>query len=68
MIRLQCILSDKQKYEGFGTTAIHAAQEPNPLHGAVIPGIELATTYAQKHQEFIVDLNIHEPQIQLVLS
>mmetsp|Transcript_10545 Transcript_10545/g.9536 ORF Transcript_10545/g.9536 Transcript_10545/m.9536 type:complete len:402 (-) Transcript_10545:201-1406(-) len=38
----------EEKYEGFGTTAIHAAQEPNPLHGAVMPGIEMATTYAQK--------------------
>mmetsp|Transcript_10767 Transcript_10767/g.16183 ORF Transcript_10767/g.16183 Transcript_10767/m.16183 type:complete len:410 (-) Transcript_10767:97-1326(-) len=37
-----------KKYDGFGTTAIHAAQEPNPIHGAVMPGIELATTYAQQ--------------------
>jgi len=33
---------------GFATTAIHAAQEPNALHGAVMPSLELATTYAQK--------------------
>eukprot|EP01084_Bolivina_argentea_P230537 388918_1 len=38
----------KDKYKGFGTRAIHAAQEPNPIHGAVMPGIELASTYAQK--------------------
>ena len=36
------------EHEGFGTTAIHAAQEPNPIHGAVMPSLELATTYAQK--------------------
>jgi len=39
---------NQPQYEGFGTTTIHAAQEPNPMHGAVMPGIELATTYAQK--------------------
>ena len=32
---------------GFGTTSIHAHQEPNPLHGAVMPGIEMSTIYAQ---------------------
>eukprot|EP01083_Nonionella_stella_P261235 889727_1 len=37
-----------KKYTGFGTTSIHAAQEANPIHGAVTPGIELSTTYAQK--------------------
>eukprot|EP01083_Nonionella_stella_P102012 289858_1 len=38
----------QKKYTGFGTTSIHAAQEANPIHGAVTPGIELSTTYAQK--------------------
>ena len=33
--------------QGFATNAIHAHQEPNPLHGAVMPGIELSTIYAQ---------------------
>jgi cystathionine gamma-lyase len=32
----------------FGTITIHGGQKPNPIHGAVCPGIELSTTYAQK--------------------
>jgi len=32
---------------GFETLAIHAGQEPDPLTGAVIPPIHLATTFAQ---------------------
>ena len=32
---------------GFGTTAIHAGQEHDPVTGAVVPAISLATTYAQ---------------------
>ena len=33
--------------DGFGTKAIHAGSEPNPLTGAVIPPISLSTTYKQ---------------------
>ena len=32
---------------GFETKAIHAGQEPDPVTGAVIPPISLATTFAQ---------------------
>jgi cystathionine gamma-synthase len=32
---------------GFETLAIHAGQEPDPVTGAVIPPLHLATTYAQ---------------------
>lgn len=38
----------KQNYQGFETFCIHGGQRPNPIHGAVMPGIELSTTYAQK--------------------
>merc|ERR550539_1003106 len=41
-------MAQHSEYEAFGTTAIHAAQEPHPIHGAVMPSLELATTYAQK--------------------
>ena len=34
--------------KGLATTAIHAHQKPNELHGAVIPGIEMSTIFAQK--------------------
>ena len=33
--------------DGFETRAIHAGQEPDPTTGAVVPPINLATTYAQ---------------------
>eukprot|EP00968_Pinguiococcus_pyrenoidosus_P020486 scaffold2420_cov259-Pinguiococcus_pyrenoidosus.AAC.1 len=33
--------------EGFGTTLIHAGQEPDRQTGAVVPPISLATTFAQ---------------------
>lgn len=36
------------EYKGFGTTTIHAAQKPNPIHGAIMTGIELSTTYVQQ--------------------
>lgn len=39
--------SAKSKY-GFGTTLIHAGQEPDPQTGAVVPPLVLATTFAQK--------------------
>ena len=33
--------------QGFETRAIHAAQDPDPTTGAVVPPIHLATTFAQ---------------------
>ncbi len=42
--------------QGFSTLAIHAGQEPDPLTGAVVTPIHLASTFAQeavgKHQGF----------------
>ncbi|KAJ3044326.1 hypothetical protein HDV00_002646 [Rhizophlyctis rosea] len=32
---------------GFGTLAVHAGQEPDPVTGAVIPPLSLSTTFAQ---------------------
>jgi len=32
----------------FATRAIHVGQEPDPVTGAVIPPISLATTFKQK--------------------
>ncbi|HET7487229.1 MAG TPA: cystathionine gamma-synthase [Acidimicrobiales bacterium] len=32
---------------GFETTAVHAGQDPDPVTGAVVPPISLATTFAQ---------------------
>jgi len=32
---------------GFDTLSIHAGQQPDPLHGAVMPGIVLSSTFAQ---------------------
>lgn len=32
---------------GFGTRAVHAGQEPDPVTGAVIPPISLSTTFKQ---------------------
>lgn len=41
---------------GFETRAIHAGQDPDPVTGAVVPPISLATTFAQeevgRHQGF----------------
>jgi len=37
-----------KKHRGFGTNAIHAGQEPDPLTGGVSVPINLSTTYAQK--------------------
>jgi cystathionine gamma-lyase len=37
-----------QKHRGFGTNAIHAGQEPDPITGGVNIPINLSTTYAQK--------------------
>jgi len=33
---------------GFETLAIHAGQEPDPVSGAVVPPVSVATTFAQK--------------------
>jgi cystathionine gamma-synthase len=38
---------DEQTGWGFATRAIHAGQAPDPLTGAVVPPISLATTFAQ---------------------
>ncbi|KND01786.1 cystathionine gamma-lyase CYS3 [Spizellomyces punctatus DAOM BR117] len=32
---------------GFGTLAVHAGQDPDPITGAVIPALSLSTTFAQ---------------------
>jgi len=37
-----------KKHRGFGTDAIHAGQEPDPVSGGVSVPINLSTTYAQK--------------------
>src|SRR4051812_13588169 len=39
-------MSDK-KHHGFGTRAIHAGQEPDPVTGAVMTPIYMTSTYAQ---------------------
>jgi len=36
-----------QQEQGFGTKAIHAGQEPDPVTGAVVTPISLASTFAQ---------------------
>jgi cystathionine gamma-synthase len=33
---------------GFETRAVHAGQDPDPVTGAVVPPISLATTFAQE--------------------
>jgi cystathionine gamma-synthase len=42
--------------DGFETRAIHAGQDPDPVTGAVVPPVSLATTFAQdavgKHRGF----------------
>jgi cystathionine gamma-synthase len=38
---------DEQTGWGFATRAIHAGQAPDPVTGAVVPPISLATTFAQ---------------------
>lgn len=37
-----------RKHRGFATKAIHAGQEPDPIHGAVNTPIYLSSTFAQK--------------------
>ena len=36
------------RHHGFATLAIHAGQEPEPIHGSVNVPIHLTSTYAQK--------------------
>jgi hypothetical protein len=31
---------------GFATRAIHAGNTPDPIHGGVVPAIDLSSTYA----------------------
>jgi cystathionine gamma-lyase len=38
---------DKYIESGFATKAIHAGNNPDPLHGGVAPSIDLSATYAQ---------------------
>ncbi len=48
--------ADRPRSDGFETRAIHAGQDPDPVTGAVVPPISLATTFAQdavgKHRGF----------------
>lgn len=37
----------KPRVDNFGTLAVHAGSDPNPVTGAVIPAISLSTTYKQ---------------------
>ncbi|TCD64029.1 hypothetical protein EIP91_004663 [Steccherinum ochraceum] len=37
----------KPRVDSFGTLAVHAGSDPNPVTGAVIPAISLSTTYKQ---------------------
>jgi cystathionine beta-lyase/cystathionine gamma-synthase len=36
------------RHPGFATLAIHAGQEPEPIHGSVNVPVHLTSTYAQK--------------------
>ena len=36
------------KHPGFGTKAIHAGQDPEPVHGSVNVPVHLSSTFAQK--------------------
>jgi cystathionine gamma-synthase len=40
--------TDSGAADGFETRAIHAGQDPDPVTGAVVPPISLATTFAQE--------------------
>lgn len=55
--KMSAVSRNKYKTCGFGTKSIHAGQSPNPITGAVMPGIELSSTFAQKspgaHQRFL---------------
>ena len=48
--------ADRQRSDGFETRAIHAGQDPDPVTGAVVTPISLATTFVQdavgKHRGF----------------
>jgi len=47
----------EDEHHGFGTTAIHAGQEPDALTGAVTPPISMATTFAQASPGVKMGLN-----------
>ena len=34
-------------YSGFSTRAIHAGNNADPVHGGVVPSLDLSTTFAQ---------------------
>jgi len=34
-------------YSGFSTRAIHAGNNADPVHGGVVPALDLSTTFAQ---------------------
>ncbi len=36
------------RHPGFSTLAIHAGQDPEPIHGSVNVPVHLTSTYAQK--------------------
>jgi len=38
-----------KKHRGFGTNAIHAGQDPDPISGGVSVAINLSSTFAQKY-------------------
>lgn len=40
-------LDDDLKKCGFATRAIYGGWRADPLHGGVVPGIDLSSTYAQ---------------------
>ena len=40
-------LDNKYGKCGLATRAIHSGNHPDPLHGGVVPSIDLSTTYAQ---------------------
>ena len=49
VVRRIAMLSFTQElYKNFETIAVHVGSEPNPVTGAVVPPISLATTYAQQ--------------------
>jgi cystathionine gamma-synthase len=43
----ECRMRDDPSSDGFETRAIHAGQDPDPVTGAVVTPISLATTFAQ---------------------
>ena len=41
------VLDQKYANKGFATRAIHGGNDPDQLHGGVVPSIEMSTTYIQ---------------------